>query len=112
VTAASEQAGCFHSRVSSGVPYGPDSAGTGRPRLHQTLMNNRLNNEIRSVAVKIVDQLKSRDPVTKSGIEFFAGRAGQTVEEYAMDAILQRLECDECDREDYGHFGRMRSEAA
>ena len=78
-------------------------------------MNNRLNNEnevISSVAVKFVDELRARDPVTKSGLEFFAGRAGQTIEEYAMDAILQRLECDECDREDYGHFGRMRSETA
>ena len=77
-------------------------------------MNNRLSNEngtIRSVAVKLVDELKARDPVTKSGLEFFAGRAGQTVEEYAMDAILQRLECDECDREDYGHFGGIRIEA-
>jgi hypothetical protein len=74
-------------------------------------MNSVLNNEIRSVAVKIVDQLKARDPVTKSGLEFFAGRAGQTIEEYAMDAILQRLECDECDREDYGHFGGIRIEA-
>jgi hypothetical protein len=77
-------------------------------------MNNRLNNEnevISSVSVKIIDELKVRDPVTKSGLEFFAGRAGQTIEEYAMDAILQRLECDECDREDHGHFGRIRSEA-
>jgi hypothetical protein len=76
-------------------------------------MNNLLNNEISLVAVKIVDELKDRDPVTKSGLEFFAGRNGQTIEEYAMDAILQRLECDECDmRDDYSHFGRMRSEVA
>jgi hypothetical protein len=75
-------------------------------------MNSVLNNEIRSVALTIIDQLKARDPLTKSGLEFFAGRAGQTVEEYAMDAILQRLECDEYDREDYGHFGRIRSKAA
>jgi hypothetical protein len=58
-------------------------------------MNSVLNNEIRSVAVKLVDQLKARDPITKSGLEFFAGRSGQTIEQYAMDAILQRLECDE-----------------
>jgi hypothetical protein len=50
-----------------------------------------MNNEsaiIKSVAVKIIDELKARDPVTKSDPEFFAGRAGQTIEEYAMDAIL------------------------
>jgi hypothetical protein len=79
-------------------------------------MNNRLSNEngtIRSVAVKLVDELKARDPVTKSGLEFFAGRAGQTVEEYAMDAILQRLECDECDmREEDSHFGGIQREEA
>lgn len=60
----------------------------------------------------VINELRARDPVTKSGLEFFAGRAGQTVEEYAIDAILQRLECDECDRDDHGHFGRMRSEIA
>jgi hypothetical protein len=30
-----------------------------------------------------------------------------------MDAILQRLECDECDMlEDYSHFGSIRREIA
>ena len=75
-------------------------------------MNNE-NENISSVAVKIVDELKDRDPVTKSGLEFFAGRAGQTIEEYCRDAVLQRLECDECDMlDDYSHFGSMRSKIA
>ena len=67
-------------------------------------MNNE-NEIIRSVAVKIIDELKARGPVTQSGLEFFAGRAGQTIDQYAMDALLQRLKCNECDtREDDTHF--------
>ncbi len=54
--------------------------------------------------------VEALDPITKSGLEFFAGRAGRTIEEYCLDAVLAKLECDECDREDRGHFGRIQSE--
>jgi hypothetical protein len=85
-------------------------------------MNNE--NVIRSVAVKIIDEIidelpklkitvEALDPVTQSGLEFFAGRAGQTIEEFCLDAVLQRLESDECDiREDDSHFASIRREIA
>lgn len=51
--------------------------------------------------------------MTKPGLEFFAGRAGQTVEEYCLNAILDRLTNDECDMlEKHSYFGRIRSEIA
>ncbi len=31
-------------------------------------------------------------PVTQSGLEFFTGRAGGTIEEYCLDAVLAKLE--------------------
>jgi hypothetical protein len=79
---------------------------------HKNQMNNE-NEIIRSLASKAINELQARDPVTKSGIEFLAGRAGQTIEEYAMDALLQRLASDEIDEiEKYSHFGRLRREVA
>jgi hypothetical protein len=57
--------------------------------------------------------VEALDPVTQSGLEFFAGRAGKTIEEYCMDAVLAILECDECDmREEDSHFSRTRNEVA
>lgn len=55
--------------------------------------------------MKLKITVEALDPVSKSGLEFFAGRDGKTIEQYAMDALLQRLKCDECDtREDDTHF--------
>ena len=55
--------------------------------------------------MKLKITVEALDPVSQSGLEFFAGRAGQTIEEYCLDAVLARLECDECDtREDHTHF--------
>jgi hypothetical protein len=37
--------------------------------------------------MKLKITVEALDPVTQSGLEFFAGRAGQTIEEYCCEAI-------------------------
>lgn len=40
--------------------------------MNRLVLNNE-NEVIRPVSVKLIDELKARDPVTRSGLEFFAG---------------------------------------
>ncbi len=61
--------------------------------------------------MKVTVEFEDGDDITKAGIVFLAGRAGETIEEYAKDALLCRLAGDEESTRD-GYFENLRQELA
>ena len=69
---------------------------------------NQPNTTQQKAKMKVTVEFDPGDEITKAGVEFLVAKAGETLEEYAKDALLSRLEMDEDAGWGQGYFEKLR----
>src|ERR1700740_2424859 len=75
------------------------------------IVNHQPNTQPEQKAkMKVTVEFEPGDEITKAGIDFLVAKAGESLEEYAKDALLMRLEMDEDAGIGHGYFEKLRSD--